>query len=71
MGLSVALLGALRVASGDDVIRPGGPKERALLAALALHAGRTAPFSSLIDAVWGAERDAHPRLGGRRGPGQW
>ncbi|MEU8804751.1 BTAD domain-containing putative transcriptional regulator [Spirillospora sp. NPDC048819] len=60
--LSVELLGPLRVsADGRPVELPAG-RLRALLAVLAMSAGRTVPAGRLAAAVWGA--DAHGDPGG-------
>ncbi|MEV6674173.1 BTAD domain-containing putative transcriptional regulator, partial [Streptomyces sp. NPDC051162] len=53
------ILGTTQAHSGDG--RPtgvGGPRLRALLAALALHPGRTRTAQALIDAVWDGEPPA-------------
>jgi predicted ATPase len=48
------ILGPLEVAADDGVpVAVGGPKPRALLAALLLHAGAVVPTDRLADAVWG------------------
>ena len=49
------LLGRLEV--GDEVEAPalGGPKQRALLAFLLLHAGEVVTTERLVDAIWGDE----------------
>ncbi len=46
------LLGPLQIWRGDEELRLGGPRQRALLAALALHANETVSFEHLSDAVW-------------------
>src|SRR3954447_12129905 len=49
------ILGPFEVAADDGVpVTVGGPKPRALLAKLLLHAGAVVPKVHLIDAVWGA-----------------
>ena len=51
----VRLLGVLEVEHDDVVIDLHGPKERRLLAALALHRGEVVAEGGLIEALWGAE----------------
>ncbi|WBB61636.1 BTAD domain-containing putative transcriptional regulator [Streptomyces sp. WMMC500] len=59
--LSVELLGPLRVAvAGRPVELPAG-RLRALLAVLAMSAGRTVSTAHLADAVWGADMCGDPR----------
>ena len=48
------LLGPVEVVGPDGAVRLGGPKERCLLAMLALHAGRVVAEDLLVDALWGA-----------------
>src|SRR5918996_4432334 len=52
------ILGALDV-GGDPV--PGGLKERALLALLALHANEVVPGERIVEELWGAEQPATAR----------
>src|SRR4029079_5158209 len=47
------LLGPLEMTIGGRVISVGGPRARALLAALVLDAGRVIPVDRLVTAVWG------------------
>ncbi len=58
-GMEIRLLGPLEVETTNGMAALGGPKQRAVLAALALDAGRTVTVDSLIDTVWGDE--AHDR----------
>jgi DNA-binding SARP family transcriptional activator len=51
----VRLLGVLEVEDDDVAIDLHGPKERRLLAAMALHRGEVVSESGLIDALWGGE----------------
>lgn len=46
------LLGPPQVRRGGAELRLGGPRQRALLAALALHANETVSFEHLVEAVW-------------------
>ncbi|TDC51966.1 AfsR/SARP family transcriptional regulator [Jiangella ureilytica] len=58
----VRLLGPIEVVGADGVrLAPGGRRARALLAVLALDAGRWVPVSRLIDGVYGAELPGSPR----------
>jgi DNA-binding SARP family transcriptional activator len=53
-----ALLGPLEVRSDGRTIAVGRGKQRALLAVLALNAGRVVPAERLIDELWGDEPPA-------------
>lgn len=50
--LELRLLGTLEVVSGDRPVALGGPKPRALLAALALDPGRVVSVDLLVDSLW-------------------
>jgi predicted ATPase/DNA-binding SARP family transcriptional activator len=52
------LLGPLEVVSDGAVLPVGGPRQRALLAFLLLHANEAVKRESLIDGVWGEEPPA-------------
>lgn len=54
------VLGSLEVADGDRRINLGAPRERALLALLALHANRTVSRDRIVEELWpgGAPRTA-------------
>src|SRR4029077_19604417 len=60
-GVRIGLLGELEVRGTDDrvVAVPKG-KQRALLALLALRAGRVVPADQVVDALWG--EDPPPRV---------
>ena len=47
------LLGAIEVSTDRDPLALGGPRSRAVLADLALHAGETVPTAALIADLWG------------------
>src|SRR4051812_2052935 len=47
------ILGTLEVCLGDEPVRLGGPKQRALLAILLLHANEAVASDRLIDELWG------------------
>ena len=49
------ILGPLEVTSEEGPIALGGPRQRALLAALLLRAGRVVPTEQLVDELYGAE----------------
>ncbi|MEV8400819.1 AfsR/SARP family transcriptional regulator [Streptomyces niveus] len=55
--LRFSVLGPVRAWRGAELLAPGSPQQRALLAALLLRDGRTATAGELIDAIWG---DAAP-----------
>ncbi|MDQ3874874.1 MAG: AAA family ATPase, partial [Actinomycetota bacterium] len=48
------LLGPLEVREGDRLVAVGGPKQRALLAILLLHANEVLPAEQLVKDLWGA-----------------
>ena len=50
--LEVRLLGPLEVLKQEQPIPLGGPKPRALLAALALDAGRVVSVDRLVENLW-------------------
>ncbi|MGP4022081.1 BTAD domain-containing putative transcriptional regulator [Actinomadura sp. 3N407] len=56
-----ALLGPFEMRVGGRNVPVGGPKQRALLAALSLQAGRPMPVEELVDVIWGHEQPANPR----------
>jgi DNA-binding SARP family transcriptional activator/Tfp pilus assembly protein PilF len=61
-GSEFCLLGPLQVSrGGEEVTIPPG-KQRVLLAALLLNAGRTVPVAELVEALWGATPPASARV---------
>ncbi|MFS8104439.1 tetratricopeptide repeat protein [Lentzea alba] len=50
---SFGILGPLRVANGGQPLKPAGPRQRALLAALLVRARQSVSQAGLIDALWG------------------
>ncbi|OMG52288.1 winged helix-turn-helix domain-containing protein, partial [Brevundimonas sp. ZS04] len=50
--MQVALLGALEVRRGGELVPVAGGRVRSLLARLALEAGREVSAGALIEAVW-------------------
>ena len=50
---SFEILGPLRVANGGQPLKPAGPRQRALLAALLVRARQPVSLAGLIDALWG------------------
>jgi DNA-binding SARP family transcriptional activator len=53
--LELRLLGPIEVSSGGRAVAVGGPKPRALLAVLALEAGRVVSSDRMIEVLWPAE----------------
>jgi DNA-binding SARP family transcriptional activator/tetratricopeptide (TPR) repeat protein len=51
--VDLRILGPLEIVSGERPIRIGGPRERIVLAMLALRANRVTSVEQLVDAVWG------------------
>lgn len=51
--VQVRILGPIEVVGPDGTVRPGGPKDRCLLAVLAVHAGEVVAEDRLVDALWG------------------
>ena len=49
------ILGPLEASGEDGPIALGGPRQRALLAALLLRAGRVVPTDQLVDELYGVE----------------
>jgi DNA-binding SARP family transcriptional activator len=61
MGLDFRLLGQLEVFDGPRRVPVPQPRQRALLAALLLHAGRVVPADELLDRVWERTRPDNAR----------
>lgn len=59
--MRVAVLGPVTVTRDGEPVALGAPKQRSLLAALALHAGRVVTPDALVHLVWGD--DAPPAAG--------
>src|SRR5262245_52293831 len=53
--MELRILGPIEVSAGNGLIPLGGPKQRAVLAHLLLHANHLIPTEALIDQVWGEE----------------
>jgi len=51
--LEFRVLGPVEVSNGAGLLRLGGPKQRALLADLALNAGTIVSTARLIEGLWG------------------
>ena len=56
--MEVLLLGPLEVRSSGERLPLGGPRQRALLADLALHAGSVVSMDTLLDDLWHGEPPA-------------
>jgi DNA-binding SARP family transcriptional activator len=56
--VQVAVLGPVAAERDGAPVALGAPKQRSLLAALALHAGRPVPADALVDLLWGDEAPA-------------
>lgn len=59
VAVAVRLLGPVEVDVGGVAVALGGQRQRAVLAALALHGGRAVPADEVIRAVWGDDADDH------------
>lgn len=55
MSWEIRLLGAVEVVHEGSDVRPGGPKQRGVLALLALNVGRVVSVDRLLDGLWGDE----------------
>ena len=55
------VLGPLEVIEGETGVRLGGPKQRAVLAMLLLHANEVVTADALVEAVWGEEPPGNAR----------
>ena len=53
--VEVRLLGPLDIRTSDGVAVPAGPRQRAVLAVLALARGQIVSVDRLAECVWGAE----------------
>ncbi|HET9242909.1 MAG TPA: BTAD domain-containing putative transcriptional regulator [Gaiella sp.] len=56
--LRFRILGPLEVRNGEETVRLGAAKQRALLGVLLLHANETVSTSRLVDALWGERAPA-------------
>jgi DNA-binding SARP family transcriptional activator len=63
--LTVELLGPLRVSVHAEPVELPAGRLRAVLAVLAMSAGRTVPTDRLATAVWGTDLHGDPRANGR------
>ena len=59
--LEVRLLGPFEVVVAGHPVEVPGAKRQALVACLALRAGRVVPTDTLVEALWGSELPAAPR----------
>ena len=53
--MEIQVLGPVEVRDNDAEVPLGGPRQRRLLAALVIHAGKVVSVERLIDAVWAGE----------------
>ena len=51
--MEFAILGPLEVRQGQQTMRLGAPKQRALLGVLLLHANEAVSTARLVDELWG------------------
>ncbi|MBL7253009.1 AfsR/SARP family transcriptional regulator [Paractinoplanes lichenicola] len=71
-GFALRLLGPFEAGCDDEPVDVGGPRQRVVLARLALEAGRTVVVERLVDAVWGerppetARRQVHTAISALR-----
>lgn len=61
--MEVRLLGPVQLLAAGRVLDLGPPKERAVLAALAVDAGLPVDVDTLVDRVWGDNPPANARSG--------
>jgi DNA-binding SARP family transcriptional activator/EAL domain-containing protein (putative c-di-GMP-specific phosphodiesterase class I)/FixJ family two-component response regulator len=59
-GIEVRLLGPFEVARDGQALHIGSPKQRAVLALLALQAGRVVTADALCDLIWDEDQPASP-----------
>jgi DNA-binding SARP family transcriptional activator len=59
--VEIRLLGPVEVRSGGQRLEVGPPQRAAVLAALAVDAGRPVPWATLVDRVWGDRPPTHVR----------
>ncbi|MEV4465905.1 BTAD domain-containing putative transcriptional regulator [Micromonospora echinofusca] len=53
--LTFGLLGPVQICADDQPVPAGPPRQRAVLAALLLHANRATPVDDIVDLLWGDE----------------
>ena len=53
--MDLRILGPLEIGTGGRAVKIGGPRERIVLAMLALRANRVTSVEQLVDAVWGEQ----------------
>jgi predicted ATPase/DNA-binding SARP family transcriptional activator len=58
--MQVKILGPIEVSAGDEQIVLGGPKQRTVLAVLAIRHGQVVSSDELIEAVWGNDLPSNP-----------
>ena len=57
--MEIQVLGAVEVRDNGAEVPVGGPRQRRLLAALVVHAGKVVSVDRLIDVVWAGEEPPH------------
>jgi DNA-binding SARP family transcriptional activator len=62
-GVEVRLLGPVELWSAGAAVDPGPARQRTVLAALAVDAGRLVPLGTLVDRVWGQDPPPGVRSG--------
>src|SRR5947207_7590330 len=59
--MEIGLLGPVQVRTPGGLVDPGQPRQRCVLAALAVDAGRPVPVETLLDRTWGPEQPRNAR----------
>nr|BFE61495.1 BTAD domain-containing putative transcriptional regulator [Dactylosporangium thailandense] len=59
--MDIRLFGEVRLFAAGRLLDAGAPRQRAVLAALAVDAGRPVPIETVVDRVWGEEPPAEAR----------
>jgi DNA-binding SARP family transcriptional activator/tetratricopeptide (TPR) repeat protein len=59
--ITIGLLGDVEMRVDDDLVDAGYPRQRAVLAALAVDLGRLVPTDALVERIWGPDAPASAR----------
>src|SRR5256885_16438040 len=59
--MEIGLLGPVQVRAPGGLVDPGQPRQRCVLAALAVDAGRPVPVETLLDRTWGPDQPRNAR----------